>query len=378
MKKNLIRAGAVTSVALVAVGLSLTGASVAFAALPDGLTGSLAADLSSTLNVDCDAVTDWESPTVYMASGTTATVNITGNCNGANGFFFGNEDNTLPFGGITVGGVHTEAVVGGTFMTAPATLTVDPNTQISVIEAGGDDYIDIHFVAVDDTADPSGELGLTTTVDLPGTVTDANVFTVPGIVEETHDLGGNNTCTLISGTHVYSTYTVTVGVSGEYSFRVVNTDPLTDDVVAWGNDDIPIDDPYMAVYTAFDPANPDANVVGCNDDGSANGYPEDTGATIGHKYLVNGLYPEFVNTLAPGTYTLVITAYSQKSVSDWNGEAFGTQSATVELWGPAGAFKLADTGFSTPSWVLPTGLSVVVSGLTIGLVSLVLRRRANA
>jgi hypothetical protein len=379
MKKNLIRAGAVTSAALVGVGLGLSGAGAAFAALPDGLTGTLAADLSSTVNVDCDSLTDWESPTVYMATGTTATVNITGTCNGSNGMYYNTNDNTATgTGGITVAGTHTDATDAGSWITAPSSFTADPNTFVEIDSSVGSDYTYISFVAVDDVPNPSGELGQTTTVTLPGTAAAASTFTVPGSQGNAHDLGGDNNCAIISGDHVYSTYTVTVGVDGQYSFRVVNTNPLTYDVVAWGNDELPIDDPYVAVYSAFDPANPDTNIVGCNDDGSAYDYPEDTGATLDHKYLVNGLYSEFQQNLAPGTYTLVLTTYQDTTVSDWNTAAYGDQSATFELWGPAGAFTLPDTGFATPSWVLPTGLGVVAFGLAIGIVSFVLRRRANA
>ncbi len=379
MNKNLLRAGAVTSAALVAVGLSLTGVGVAFAATPDGLTGTLATDLSSTLNVDCDAVTDWTSPTVWMASGTTATVNVTGTCDGASGLSFRTEDPTLASpGGITVGGVHTDATSFGASVSAPATFTVDANTDIIIYKTGGSDFAEIAFIAAEDTPDPSGELGQTTNVSLASTASAANTFTATDQGGGEHALGGNDSCLIQPGEHPYATYNLTVGLSGEYSFRVVNTDPLTNDVVAWGDRDLPIGDPFVAVYTSFDPANIDANVVGCNDDGSANGYPDGTGATVGHKYLVNGLYPEFVQTLAPGSYTLVLATYVTQSITDWNNQAFPTQTATFELWGPAGAFKLADTGFATPSWVLPTGLGVVAFGLAIGMVSFVLRRRANA
>jgi hypothetical protein len=382
MNKDRIRWGAMASAALVAAGLSLTGAGVAFAAPPGGVTGSLAADLSSTMNVDCDAVTS-DSAAVYMATGTTATVNITGTCNGATGLYFSTLDALEPGdGGITVGGTHTAATSGGSSISAPATLTVDPNTFVQISKDGGEDSVEIDFSAVDDSPNPMGSLGESTTLGLSSTASASNVLTVPGTTGADHNLGGDATCELESGEHVYATHTVTVNASGEYTFRVVTTDPLTDNVVAWGDGSLPIDDPYVAVYSTFDPANPDSNIVGCNDDGDDNGtatqYLEGTSATIGHTYLVNGLYSQFVKTLEAGTYTLVLMSFSEESTSDWNTALYPAQSATFELWGPEGAFALPDTGFATPSWVLPTGLSVVAFGLAIGMVSFVLRRRANS
>jgi hypothetical protein len=388
MNKNLIRWGAVTSAALVAAGLSLTGAGVAFAATPDGLTGTLAADLSSTINVDCDAVTS-DGSYVYMATGTTATVNITGTCNGASGLFFMTLDTSEPGdGGITVGGTHTAADSVGSSITAPATMTVDPNTFIQIFKTGGVDYVGIQISAVGDSPNPTGSLGESATLVLSPTASASNVLTTPG-TGSYHDLGGDETCELESGEHIYATHTVSVNASGEYTFRVVTTDPLTRDVVAWGDSNLPIDDPFVAVYSTFDPANPDSNVVGCNDDGDNNGtateYLEGTSATIGHTYLVSYPYPQFVATLDAGTYTLVLMTRQDQSISDWNEESYPAQSATFELWGPEGAYDLPDTGvalpdtgFATPSWILPTGLSVVVIGLAIGMVSFVLRRRANA
>lgn len=206
-------------------------------------------------------------------------------------------------------------------------------------------------------------------------------MTVPGTIGSIHNLGGDATCQVQSGEHVYAPYTVSVSASGEYTFRVVTTDPLTDAVVAWGGQ-FPIGDPYVAVYSTFDPNNPDSNIVGCNDDGDDNGsgteYLGGTSATIGHTYLVEDEFPQFVKTLDAGTYTLVLTIYGEYSTAAWNGASFPAQSATFELWGPEGAFALADTGFATPSWVLHTGLSVVALGLAIGMASFVLRRRANA
>jgi hypothetical protein len=289
-------------------------------------------------------------------------------------------------GGITVGGTHTAATSVGSSISAPATLTVDPNTFVQIFKTGGVEFVGIQFPAVDDSPNPTGSLGESATLVLSSTASTTNVLTTPG-AGLYHDLGGDPTCELESGVHIFATHTVSVNTSGEYTFRVVTTDPLTGDVVAWGDNNLPIDDPFVAVYTAFDPADPDSNVVGCNDDGdnneSSTEYLEGTSATIGHTHLVNGNYSQFVKNLDAGTYTLVLMSRQDQSISDWNEEAYPAQSATFELWGPEGAYALSDTGaalpdtgLTTPSWVLPTGLSVVAFGLAIGAVSFLRRRRA--
>ncbi len=392
MKKNLIRAVAVSSVALISAGFSLAGVGVALAVTPDGLTGSLDSGLNSSINVDCDAATDFDWPTVYMATGTTATVNVTGTCDDSSGLYFETKDTSAAgTGGITVGLNHTDATEFGEWRSAPSSLTVDPNTLVTLWKTGGEDFVDISFVAVDDSPNPSGELGQTTSLGLPSTASGTNTFAASDDGDGNHLLGGVETCALHAGNHVYATYKVTVGAAGEYSFRVVDTSPLTSAVVAWGNNDLPIGDPFMAVYTDFDSANIDANVVGCNDDGFDNGtqtaYLPGTSATDGHTHLVNELYSQFVKNLQPGDYTLLLTTFIEYSTSDWNASIYPAQSATFELWGPAGAFiepseapntlpaALPKTGLASSSWALLTGVGVVAMGLALGIASVLLRRR---
>jgi hypothetical protein len=237
---------------------------------------------------------------------------------------------------------------------------------------------DLYIVVVDvpDVADPvgtlrqSGDISIAATPTLEMTVDD-------NTGGDGHYLGGDPNCALVEGAHAYATGTLTVDRSGDYSIRVVNTNPLTDSTTAWGAD-LPMSDPFLAVYSSFDPANPDANIVGCNDDGDNNhgdepgDYPE-WGATLSPQYLINGLYPWFSSKLAAGSYTYVLTTYADVGIANWEG---GAQTATIEVWGLDDA--LADTGArDVPAWVTFGGLAIVIVGLALGASSVVLRRRSS-
>ncbi|RZA36708.1 MAG: autotransporter domain-containing protein [Lysobacteraceae bacterium] len=94
-------------------------------------------------------------------------------------------------------------------------------------------------------------------------------------------LGGRAGCNLIPGAHPYASRTLTTNNTTTYKFTVTSS-------TGFGND------PFLAVYLGtFDPANPTANLIACNDD--ANGT----------------LLPEFEALLnASTTYTVVTTSYS--------------------------------------------------------------------
>ena len=104
-------------------------------------------------------------------------------------------------------------------------------------------------------------------------------------------LGGIGSCYLASGSHPYAARTLTTNNTTEYTFRVTSVSGL-------GND------PFLAVYAgSFNPADPNQNLVSCNDD-------------------YNGLLSQFSATLSAGsTYVIVTTAY-------WIGQ---TGSATYDI-----------------------------------------------
>jgi hypothetical protein len=378
MKKNSLRVVGLASTALIGLGLALAIPGVAQGATIAGLSGTVAANLDTTVNINCSSFdANSTSDDVLKAEGAVITFNVTGTC--ATGMTIDTYDTNLSeTGGITVGGTYTAATASpGTVISGavPATFTVDGNTRLHLVKDGSFDLY-ITVVDVPNVADPvgtlrqSGDISIAATPTLEMTVDD-------NTGGNGHYLGGDENCALVEGAHAYATGTLTVDRSGDYSIRVVNTNPLTDSTSAWGAD-LPMDDPFLAVYSSFDPANPDANVVGCNDDGEYNhgdlpgDYPH-FGATLNPKYLINGLYPWFSSKLAAGSYTYVLTTYSQYGISNWEG---GAQAATIEVWGLDDA--LADTGArEIPTWVTFGGAGLVIAGLALGATSLVLRRRSS-
>jgi hypothetical protein len=378
VKKNASRVVGLASTALIGLGLALAVPGIAQATTIAGLTGTVAANLDTTVNIDCSSFADESSADdVLKAEGAVVTFNVTGTC--ATGMTITTSDITLSeTGGITVGGTFTAASPAGTVVpgAVPATFTVEGNTQLEFVNNGTDFDLNIVVVDVPDVEDPvgtlrqSGDITIAATPTLEMTLTD-------NTGGDGHLLGGDPNCALVEGAHAYATGTLTVDRSGDYSIRVVNTNPLTSSTTAWGAD-VPMNDPFLAVYSSFDPANPDANVVGCNDDGSYNrgdepgDYPE-YGATLSPKYLINGLYPWFSAKLAAGSYTYVLSTYSQYGISNWEG---GAQSATIEVWGLDDS--LADTGArEIPAWATFGGAGLVIVGLALAAASLVLRRRAS-
>lgn len=97
----------------------------------------------------------------------------------------------------------------------------------------------------------------------------------------TSPLGGQPTCAITEGTHSYGTSTFTTSIAATYSFTATAT------TLSSG-------DPFLAIYKgAFNPADPTANLVGCDDDSGGN------------------LLPQFSAPLESGTtYVMVATSYT--------------------------------------------------------------------
>ncbi len=367
MKKTASRVVGLASTALIGLGLVLVAPGIAQAKVIAGFTGTVAANLDTTVSINCSSFDeDVTSDDVLAAEGAIITFNVTGTCE--TGMTISSDDAD---GGITVAGTFTAASSAGTTIpgAVPATFTVSGTTNVRFDKASSEFGLDVPVVVVPDVADPVGTLRQSGDITIAATPT--LEMTTDG------DLAGDENCAMSTGAHAYATGTLTVDRSGTYSIRVVNTNPLTDSTAGWGAD-IPMSDPFLAVYSSFDPANPNANVVGCNDDGSNNrgdepgDYP-DYGATLSPKYLINGLYPWFSAKLAAGSYTYVLTTYSAYGIANWEG---GAQTATIEVWGLDDT--LADTGArEIPAWATFAGAGLVVGGLALGALSLVLRRRAS-
>lgn len=198
----------------------------------------------------------------------------------------------------------------------------------------------------------------------------------PAVVEPTDvDFLGTNL-------RVYSKLSFTVVKEGLYTFRVVDATG-----VGGAND---FGDPYLALYSAFDPQNLDANLVGCNDDiGTAAldvllpGYNFNTMDPYFEGYDAPedgdiGQYPYFAVTLAPGSYTLITTTFTAQDKASWVSDALGPQSVIFEYWGPECGIEgscdatLANTGVDVAGTVSLAGLALLG-----GIVMLAWRRRAT-
>jgi hypothetical protein len=295
------------------------------------------------------------------------------------------------------------ATLGATEITAtplaittdPATIVVDEFARLLFEDTNGiteDIYINLATV----TADPAGELLATTSATL---TSDPDFFTTPddaAILDEDALIGGIVQCDVEVGSHPYATVDLTITEAGTYTFRVVDTDPVEEDMYFGIDSDFsPVGDNFLALYTEFDSADIDANVVGCNDDG------DDAGAVAGDLwltaigagnlrnqgdsniftstgYMLDEQFAWFTATLQPGQYTMVGTLYEEFSESEWLDKLDDAEvteaSMTYEMWGPEGGLVLglADTGVD-PAFGLWTGLALAGTGVAIT----VARRRAQ-
>lgn len=207
------------------------------------------------------------------------------------------------------------------------------------------------------------------------------------------ELGGNPDCTMEAGYHPYVEIPITITASGEFTFRVIDVTPVDEDL-QWGQPYYPSQDLFLAVYTAFDPAAPNTGLVSCNDD-----RPLDDVSFVngGVTYISDDQAPEFIATLVPGQYTLVLTTYRSTSADDWALGQFSEWSdvanltwqptamtALFELWGPTGSLvlgqetdqpELAETGAdqSIGAATLGASLALVVGACVV----FAARRRAS-
>jgi hypothetical protein len=214
--------------------------------------------------------------------------------------------------------------------------------------------ISLYIYRVDAVADPSGVLSVTAPSTIPSTgftsfdaaIEDGNLTEHEGD-DSLGYLGGDESCEIEVGQHPYATKTVTIALDGSYTFRVVATSPQSSDLVILPGTESPITDPFLAVYSAFDPAHPGTGIIGCNDDGGEEGSVPNVG-------IMDDRFPSFTSTLAPGTYTLVLSSWGQ--FTDDAFSEFGLdQSALYQMWGPEGGI-VADVVPPTPTAALDLAL----------------------
>lgn len=220
----------------------------------------------------------------------------------------------------------------------PDEFTLAAGTFIYIDNASNTAYKPIDFHGAATLDDPNGELAYSQSGHWSASSPEFTI--VDG--SWNHYLNGENTCRLRSGTHVYDQIPITVTSSGEFTFRYVSATPRNAALYNW-LDENPSRDSFIALYTTFDPANPDSNVVGCNDDlnGEYTYADHDYSMFVdsaGH--ILHSHYPQFTTNLTPGDYVLVMTQYEVTHASDWTTTPYANSSGIFEMWGPAEGFNV--------------------------------------
>jgi len=274
------------------------------------------------------------------------------------------------------GGLSDSWIVVGT----PADFEVNGSSNILLTEP--DDLlpeIDIDVRVASAAPTPTGSLGLTTRVAMPVVIPtfEINVPADPylGAPGPTTDLGGLSDCSIEDGYHPYQALPISISTAGDFTFRVIDVTPVDEDL-QWGQPYVPSQDFFLAVYTQFDPANPEANLVNCNDDRNENRiFVINDGVT----FISDDQTPEFAAALEPGDYTLVLTTYRTSSSSEWAAGEFSSwsgvsdfswdpqpMSGLFELWGPVGSIAANDDQATAPE-LAATGEDTTVSAGIAGL-----------
>ena len=265
-------------------------------------------------------------------------------------------------------------------------LVVSANAYIQVVESGAADagYFRVEVEPAVPVANPPGSLLHTFVIEVPATalpsmpVTDELLFIPP--VDGRPQLGSGG-CGIDTGPHIVATTTVVIERSGTYTFRVSDVSPTVQDI----DETQPfryLGDPFLALYSTFDPDNAQQGLVACDDDSDLD-VRTDYYIT-GSGTMMTDRFPQFRVDLQPGTYTLVLTGYgsatgfsstagpvdvgsvgndgSEPEKGGFGSVAFGVdETGTVELWSTSG--ELAATGPSPVSGgMLAAGLALMTLG----------------
>ncbi len=343
-----------------------------------------------TQTFDCDTMSYtnqgvglWDSPVDVLLV----------NCDG---YYLGDQDNT--------GDAETE---DGTVDSSGTLLVNDVNELLTLsgevdvyflTDPGANDFAMLAARDIYDMANPAGSL----VVDSAGTISlDPVQFTIGSQQDITDEneitIDGNGDCGILAGDHIYTIQRFHVTIAGQYTFRVVGTDPVSSYIQVGQYN--PISDPMIALYDGeFDPANADSAVEGCNDDFNdltIDGYnwsipnsqsdADHVYATTEDGTAIEGHFPVFTADLAVGDYSMLVTTFDNLSAEEWaNGQhgeyvwEAGVGTIEYEVWGnPVGIeavdeFALASTGVD-PSFGLWSGLALAGTGVAIT----VARRRAQ-
>lgn len=307
-KRSAVRLSAVIGTTAIALGIALAVPVAARAA-------------TTSYDVDCNDLAG-EYDEFFVIPGDTITFNLT-DCDTIDQY----EGDVTP---SPVGGVPA------------STIELDAGDDIRLADSNtGDEYYATVTEAGAETV-PEGTLLFTQDFELDADGDEVILDDNSGGNGD-HYFGGIEDCAVGSydtGAHVYSTLDVTVLVDGTYTFRGMYSDPLGSYVPFEPYD--PIEDPFLALYTTFDPDDVDSGVVGCNDD------LNDIGAENDAEYLsdgtiIDGHQPFFSADLEAGEYTLVMMTYEEMSLEQLSSGAdfpAGTKTDTFQLWGPLGGLAL--------------------------------------
>jgi hypothetical protein len=237
-------------------------------------------------------------------------------------------------------------------------LSVGDSVQFYNTDSSCDASFDVEVATYSAEHVPDGQLLFTRGFTLP---LGSNELTVTDNTDgDGHNLAGNPDCNLstdVNGQHVYSTLDITITTAGTYTFRGLFSDPTGSYYPPLQAYD-PMEDPFLAVYSSFDPAAPDEGVLGCNDDlndlfGYDNGNVAELLTSSGD-IVMEGHQPYFTAAFEPGHYTLVLMTWEDMSTTDfdngwsaWSGLPFviGAKTTTFQLWGVEGGLVVG------PVWV---------------------------
>jgi hypothetical protein len=282
----------------------------------------------------------------------------------------------------TLNGTDYRAISGD-----PATINVTGPMTIAFTDADNFDIGTINVYEPTTLPDPDDGVFLAEgSQDIGAGATD---FTAVGDPESAVELGGVESCGMVSGDHVYASQKFVVTTGGTFTFRVTSTDPQSN----WAHHNgtyHPMEDSFLIIAREFNESDAGSSVVGCDDDLSGetiNGteYNDPVHVTDdGQLYQRN--QPYMIADLEPGNYTLVFTFWQNVSASDWasgtgdfDNWTPGTATFNFDVWGPVGGAQLveafaplANTGVD-PAFALWSGLALTGTGVAIT----VARRRAQ-
>jgi hypothetical protein len=374
-----------TIASMVALGVAIS--------LPIGFASpAFALNTRLAITVDCD-LGETEEDDHVIAPTDVLTITLL-NCEGEDAI---DDDDT---GSAVLNGTTTLTPTAFVLGSGPQQIVVTGSTDIHIadLEIG---VIDIDVNSAGPAYTPSSTLlateVLTLEVGAPETMIRESAIGDPVADDGEGDVyvGGNEECEVIPGEHVYTTFEIDVVIAGDYEFVATAVSPVDEDLV-WGEPKYPSSDPFIALYTTFDPANPESGVVACNDDGDESaitavneawfnaGGDDYDGLELYNGDIIDDQWPWLGSTLDVGRYTLVYMPYyaigSEQFASGEGSVASGyeddwtpsPQSVTYDMWGPEGGFtsQLADTG------VNPTlGIWVAIGLLVVGGSFAVVRRK---